>query len=138
MISSSPPATFRRADIQGLRAIAVLLVVTDHLLGKPSGGFIGVDIFFVISGYLITGLLLREYAFHTVDVFTQIRFGGNPLAVFPDARGLDTATMQSLAAEMNYSETTFVFPPENSANTRGCASSIAPRTPEARPERWRA
>lgn len=61
--------------------------------------------------------MLREYAFHTVDVFTRVRFGGNPLAVFPDARGLDAATMQSLAAEMNYSETTFVFPPENSANT---------------------
>jgi peptidoglycan/LPS O-acetylase OafA/YrhL len=59
--SSSPPAAFRRADIQGLRAIAVLLVVADHLSGKPSGGFIGVDIFFVISGYLITGLLPREY-----------------------------------------------------------------------------
>lgn len=61
--------------------------------------------------------MLREYAFHTVDAFTQVRFGGNPLAVFPDARGLDTATMQSLAAEMNYSEATFVFPPVNPANT---------------------
>lgn len=61
--------------------------------------------------------VLREYAFHTVDVFTEVRFGGNPLAVFTDARGLDTAAMQSLAAEINYSETTFVLPPENPANT---------------------
>jgi trans-2,3-dihydro-3-hydroxyanthranilate isomerase len=60
---------------------------------------------------------LREYAFHTVDVFTRSRFGGNPLAVFPDARGLDTATMQLLAAEMNYSETTFVLPPDDPAHT---------------------
>ena len=60
---------------------------------------------------------MTEYAFHTVDVFTQKRFGGNPLAVFPDARGLDTATMQSLSAEINYSETTFVLPPDNPANT---------------------
>ena len=51
-----------RPDIQGLRAVAVLLVVLDHLLGWPSGGFVGVDVFFVISGYLITGLLLREHA----------------------------------------------------------------------------
>jgi peptidoglycan/LPS O-acetylase OafA/YrhL len=50
-----------RADIQGLRALAVLLVIGDHLVGRPRGGFIGVDIFFVISGYLITGLLLREH-----------------------------------------------------------------------------
>ncbi|ANW00169.1 PhzF family phenazine biosynthesis protein [Bradyrhizobium icense] len=60
---------------------------------------------------------MREYAFHTVDVFTQSRFGGNPLAVFPDARGLDATTMQLLAAEMNYSETTFVLPPDNPAHT---------------------
>ncbi|WP_422935477.1 acyltransferase family protein [Sinomonas sp. P47F7] len=51
----------RRADIQGLRAIAVLVVVLDHLLHWSSGGFVGVDIFFVISGFLITGLLMREW-----------------------------------------------------------------------------
>ncbi len=50
-----------RPDIQGLRAFAVLAVVADHVLGWPGGGFVGVDVFFVISGFLITGLLLREY-----------------------------------------------------------------------------
>lgn len=60
---------------------------------------------------------MPDYAFHTADVFTRRRFGGNPLAVFPDARGLDTATMQLLAAEMNYSETTFVLPPRDPSNT---------------------
>ena len=49
-----------RPDIQGLRAVAVGLVVADHVFGRPAGGFIGVDVFFVISGFLITGLLLRE------------------------------------------------------------------------------
>lgn len=46
--------------------------------------------------------------FYQVDVFTEERFGGNPLAVFLDADGLDDATMQKIAREMNLSETTFV------------------------------
>lgn len=54
--------TTQRRDVQGLRAVAVLAVVADHLLGWPQGGFVGVDVFFVVSGYLITGLLLREHA----------------------------------------------------------------------------
>jgi len=56
------------------------------------------------------------YKYLTVDVFTNQRFGGNPLAVVPDARGLSAAQMQTLAREFNYSESTFVLPPEDSAN----------------------
>jgi peptidoglycan/LPS O-acetylase OafA/YrhL len=55
-----PSGHHRRLDIEGLRAIAVVAVVLDHLVHWPRGGFVGVDIFFVISGYLISGILLRE------------------------------------------------------------------------------
>jgi peptidoglycan/LPS O-acetylase OafA/YrhL len=58
--AASARKTSFRSEIQGLRALAVLLVFSDHLFLNPSGGFIGVDVFFVISGYLITGLLVRE------------------------------------------------------------------------------
>jgi trans-2,3-dihydro-3-hydroxyanthranilate isomerase len=47
------------------------------------------------------------------DVFTRRRFGGNQLAVFTDGAGLDVATMQDIAREMHFSETTFLFPPES-------------------------
>lgn len=50
-----------RGDLQGLRALAVVVVILDHLVGWPVGGFIGVDVFFVISGFLITDLLTREH-----------------------------------------------------------------------------
>ena len=51
----------------------------------------------------------RTYEFLQVDVFTQTPLAGNPLAIFPDAQGLDDAEMQALAREMNLSETTFIF-----------------------------
>ena len=60
---------------------------------------------------------MRTFQFVTVDVFTDRRFGGNPLAVFPDAQGMTDAEMQSLAAEFNLSETTFVLPPADKNNT---------------------
>jgi trans-2,3-dihydro-3-hydroxyanthranilate isomerase len=56
---------------------------------------------------------MTAYEYETVGVFTDRQFNGNPLAVFPDARGLDSEQMQKIAAEFNLSETTFVLPPDN-------------------------
>lgn len=67
----------------------------------------------------------RRYV--TVDVFTDQPFGGNPLAVVLDAEGLSTAQMQALAAEFNYSETTFVLPPRDPAH----AAQVRIFTPNA-------
>ena len=50
----------KRPDLQGMRAVAVLTVFANHLFGWPSGGFVGVDIFFVLSGFLIMAILRRE------------------------------------------------------------------------------
>lgn len=61
---------------------------------------------------------MRTYAFHTADVFTSTRFGGNQLAVLPDARGLTTEEMHAIAREFNYSESTFVLPPDDPSHTR--------------------
>jgi trans-2,3-dihydro-3-hydroxyanthranilate isomerase len=56
----------------------------------------------------------RSYRYLHYDVFTDHLFGGNQLAVFLDGRGLSTETMQAIAKEMNFSESTFVLPPEAS------------------------
>ena len=60
----------------------------------------------------------RTYDFVQVDVFTQTPLAGNPLAIFPDARGLNDTEMQALAREMNLSETTFIFPRDAATEAR--------------------
>jgi trans-2,3-dihydro-3-hydroxyanthranilate isomerase len=59
-----------------------------------------------------------RYRYYTADVFTEHIFGGNPLAVLPNAAGLETRQMQLIAREFNFSETVFVFPPQDAAHTR--------------------
>ena len=56
--------------------------------------------------------MTRRFELIQSDVFTETPLSGNPLAVVPDARGLDEREMQSIAQEMNLSETTFVLPAE--------------------------
>jgi peptidoglycan/LPS O-acetylase OafA/YrhL len=58
----SVPPSVRRPDVQGLRALAVIMVVAFHAGLDIPGGFTGVDVFFVISGFVITAMLLRESA----------------------------------------------------------------------------
>ncbi|MEJ2246840.1 MAG: PhzF family phenazine biosynthesis protein [Acidobacteriota bacterium] len=67
----------------------------------------------------------RTYRFRVVDVFTDRPLEGNALAVFPDAKGLDKATMQKVAKELNLSETTFVFP----ATRADCSACVRIFTP---------
>jgi trans-2,3-dihydro-3-hydroxyanthranilate isomerase len=61
---------------------------------------------------------MAQYRFLTADVFTDEPFGGNQLAVFPDARGIPEHRLQDVAREFNFSETTFVYPPSDPAHTR--------------------
>src|SRR5919202_6584798 len=68
---------------------------------------------------------MRKYRFYTADVFTDRAFGGNQLAVLPDARGLSAEQMLAVAREFNYSETTFVLPPVAAQHTR-CVRIFTP------------
>ncbi|MFE5702452.1 acyltransferase family protein [Rhodococcus koreensis] len=68
-LGTPEPKTHQRLDIQGLRMVAVILVVLSHLFHWPRGGFVGVDVFFVISGFLITGSLM-----HTLEKTGRISF----------------------------------------------------------------
>jgi trans-2,3-dihydro-3-hydroxyanthranilate isomerase len=68
-----------------------------------------------------------KYTFHIVDVFSSTPFGGNQLAVLPDATGISTEGMQKIAREFNFGETTFILPKNDPANT--CRVRIfTPRT----------
>jgi trans-2,3-dihydro-3-hydroxyanthranilate isomerase len=57
-----------------------------------------------------------KYTFHIVDGFSSTPFGGNQLAVLPDAAGISAKGMQKIARELNFGETTFVLPKNDSAN----------------------
>src|SRR2546423_10961197 len=70
-------------------------------------------------------LMTRAYPFVQVDVFTDRVFGGNPLAVVLDGRGLSDGEMQQIAREMNLSETTFLLPP----TLPGCDARVRIFTP---------
>jgi peptidoglycan/LPS O-acetylase OafA/YrhL len=63
--TATPSETGKIAELDGVRAISIVFVLLVHIsYGRVSGGFLGVDIFFVLSGYLITLLLLRENEAH--------------------------------------------------------------------------
>jgi trans-2,3-dihydro-3-hydroxyanthranilate isomerase len=61
---------------------------------------------------------MPRFPYFTADVFTDQPFGGNQLAVFPDATGIPEHRLQDVAREFNFSETTFVYPPSDQAHTR--------------------
>ena len=69
---------------------------------------------------------MSDLDYLTLDVFTTQPFGGNQVAVIPDARGLDTETMQRITKEFNYSETTFVLPPPEGSE---CIAQVRIFTP---------
>ncbi len=98
--ATKPPAADYRPAIDGLRAVAVLAVVVFHLDSRwLPGGFVGVDVFFVISGYLITGILLRDASEHR---FSFAKFYQRRIArLFPAFFTVAAATL--LAAWLIYS-----------------------------------
>ncbi len=68
---------------------------------------------------------MPDYRYRIVDVFTDRKLEGNPLAVFPEADGLDAGTMQKIAQELNLAETAFVLPPTRP----GCVARVRIFTP---------
>jgi len=93
----TPPESRFRPDIEGLRAVAVLAVVLFHA-GIPGldGGFVGVDVFFVISGFLITGLLWRE-ATATGTIRFRNFYGARARRLLPASATVGVVTMVAAA-----------------------------------------
>jgi peptidoglycan/LPS O-acetylase OafA/YrhL len=105
--------THHRRDIQGLRALAVIVVLLFHGGGFLPGGYIGVDMFFVISGFVITLLLMREWADH--GQIRLIRFAvrrfrrlSPPLAVTVVATLLCSIVLASPLGQMQMTTATAV------------------------------
>lgn len=103
--------THHRRDIQGLRALAVIVVLLFHGGGVLPGGFVGVDMFFVISGFVITLLLMREWADHgqiRLIQFAVRRFRrlSPPLAVTVVATLLGSIVLASPLGQMQMTAAT--------------------------------
>ena len=103
MLGDSEQRPFFRQDVQGLRGIAVLLVVIYHSGFALPGGYVGVDIFFVISGFVITQLLIREVSAEETGLL--IRFYKRRLKRLLPASSIAVAIIALLSF--------LVFAPEN-------------------------
>src|ERR1700744_187696 len=114
MQASSRPSNYR-PDIDGLRAIAVLLVVASHLhVPWLAGGYIGVDVFFVISGYLISSIIMPQIAAGTFSllVFYERR-----------VRRIFSALIVMLAATIPFASH-FLLPAEMMAYSRSLLAAV--------------
>ncbi len=98
----------RRRDIQGLRALAVSAVVAAHLSGWPGGGYLGVDVFFVISGFVITGVLMRDHA----------RWGRVGLRRFYARRARRILPLALVVIAATVAAASWAFSPQRAATTR--------------------
>ncbi|MDX6296901.1 MAG: hypothetical protein QOI51_758 [Nocardioidaceae bacterium] len=100
--SQQPKTTSFRPDIQGLRALAVVSVVLGHAgIGGFSGGFVGVDVFFVISGFLITQLLLSE-AQRTGSISLRQFYGRRARRILPAATLVLVVTLFASVLVLGY------------------------------------
>src|SRR6478672_6870037 len=70
------------------------------------------------AGEFVPSSGMPKFRYLTADVFTDVPFGGNQLAVFPDARGIPEHRLLDITREFNYSETTFVYPPADPSHAR--------------------
>lgn len=86
-------SSYMRYDVQGLRALAVILVMLYHFQLITSGGFVGVDVFFVISGYVIVSMLLREGLRNAGRIDLQRFYVRRGLRLLPALAALTTATV---------------------------------------------
>jgi len=129
MNSGSSPINYR-PEIDGLRAVAVLAVVLYHAHLGISGGFIWVDVFFVISGYLITSLLLKDLEVGHLDLlaFWERRIR----RILPAFAAVTAATMRRDAPEYSASVLAFVRAHHipnvlGNSSVPGCPPSDGPR-----------
>ena len=98
-----------------MASLSILGVVAFALI--VACAYVGLDKVMCAARRRVSSIGMR-YRFITCDVFTDRRFGGNPLAVLPEAAGLPPELMQQVAREFNYSETAFVLPAEQGHDRR--------------------